>query len=431
MYWDLVDRPNLMIKIPATDEGLPAIEQALFDGMNINVTLLFSVAAYEKVMEAYIRGDGAPPGGRQAAGPPLGRVVLRLARGHRGRQAPRGRGQHRAAGHGRAGQRPRRLPGASSGSSSGERFAALREAGCPVQRPLWASTGVKNPAYPATLYVWGLVAPDTVNTMPMPDAAGRRHRGRAYRRDRRRGPDRRPEGAGRRRASTSTTSPISCCARASTPSWSRCRSCWTGSRPSGQRSPRKADRSPRAAPGRARPGAARRRGARGSGRRRRSRPAGQQDRALAQLARERQVVGDDQQRAVEPRRASPSARGACAGRGSRYGSSSTSRLGSIASTVAIATRRRWPSAELVRRAVGVLAHPHRLQRALHAVLDLGLGEAEVERPERDVLAHGRHEQLVVGVLEDEADAGAQVAHVVVADAQARDLELARAGAAAR
>ena len=68
----------------------------------------------------------------------------------------------------------------------GERFATLREAGCPVQRPLWASTGVKNPAYPPTLYVWGLVAPDTVNTMPLPvlQAAGERRRG--HRRDRRR-----------------------------------------------------------------------------------------------------------------------------------------------------------------------------------------------------------------------------------------------------
>src|SRR3954466_8908895 len=56
MYWDLVDRPNLMIKVPATEEGIPAIEQALFDGLNINVTLLFGVAEYERVMEAYIRG---------------------------------------------------------------------------------------------------------------------------------------------------------------------------------------------------------------------------------------------------------------------------------------------------------------------------------------------------------------------------------------
>ena len=82
----------------------------------------------------------------------------------------------------------------------GERFATLREAGCPVQRPLWASTGVKNPAYPATLYVWGLVAPHTVNTMPMPtlEAAARRGRastGATAAED----PDRRPGGAGRRR----------------------------------------------------------------------------------------------------------------------------------------------------------------------------------------------------------------------------------------
>src|ERR1700712_5361468 len=69
MYWDLVDRPNLMIKIPATDEGVPAIEQALFDGMNINVTLLFSVAAYERVMEAYIRAMER----RLEAGRPLDR----------------------------------------------------------------------------------------------------------------------------------------------------------------------------------------------------------------------------------------------------------------------------------------------------------------------------------------------------------------------
>jgi hypothetical protein len=66
MYWDLVDRPNLMIKIPATEAGLPAIEQALYEGMNVNVTLLFSVAAHERVMEAFIRAmerrhaDGRP-----------------------------------------------------------------------------------------------------------------------------------------------------------------------------------------------------------------------------------------------------------------------------------------------------------------------------------------------------------------------------------
>jgi len=171
LYWGLVDRPNLMIKIPATEEGLPAIEQALFDGLNINVTLLFSVAAYERVMEAFIRAMER----RVEAGLPLDRhsvasffvsrvdteVDKRLGEGHPLRGTA-GLANARAA------------YGAFQRVFGGERFAALREAGCPVQRPLWASTGVKNPAYPPTLYVWGLVAPDTVNTMPLPvvQAAG-------------------------------------------------------------------------------------------------------------------------------------------------------------------------------------------------------------------------------------------------------------------
>jgi transaldolase len=174
MYWDLVDRPNLMIKIPATDEGVPAIEQALFDGLNINVTLLFSVAAYEKVMEAYIRAMER----RLEAGKPLDRhsvasffvsrvdteVDKRLeAAGNKALQGTAGLANARAAYK------------AFERVFGGERFATLKSAGCPVQRPLWASTGVKNPAYPPTLYVWGLVAPDTVNTMPLPvlQAAGK------------------------------------------------------------------------------------------------------------------------------------------------------------------------------------------------------------------------------------------------------------------
>ena len=173
MYWDLVDRPNLMIKIPATDAGLPAIEQALFDGLNINVTLLFSVAAYEQVMEAFIRAMER----RLEAGKPLDRhsvasffvsrvdteVDKRLeAAGNTALQGTAGLANARAAYK------------AFEKVFNGERFAKLREAGCPVQRPLWASTGVKNPKYPPTLYVWGLVAPDTVNTMPLPvlQAAG-------------------------------------------------------------------------------------------------------------------------------------------------------------------------------------------------------------------------------------------------------------------
>jgi transaldolase len=174
MYWDLVDRPNLMIKIPATDAGLPAIEQALFDGLNVNVTLLFSVAAYERVMEAYIRAMER----RVEAGRPLDRhsvasffvsrvdteVDKRLeALGNQELQGTAGLANARAAYK------------AFERVFGGERFAELRAKGCPVQRPLWASTGVKNPNYPPTLYVWGLVGPDTVNTMPLPvlQAAGR------------------------------------------------------------------------------------------------------------------------------------------------------------------------------------------------------------------------------------------------------------------
>jgi transaldolase len=173
MYWELVDRPNLMIKIPATEAGLPAIEQALFDGMNVNVTLLFKVGQYERVMEAYIRAMER----RLEAGRPLDRhsvasfFVSRVDTEVDKRLEALGNTELL----GRAGlANARAAYQAFKRVFEGERFAALREAGCPVQRPLWASTGVKNPAYPATLYVWGLVGPDTVNTMPLPvlQAAG-------------------------------------------------------------------------------------------------------------------------------------------------------------------------------------------------------------------------------------------------------------------
>jgi transaldolase len=167
LYWDLVDRPNLMIKIPATDQGIPAIEEALFDGLNINVTLLFSVAAYERVMEAYISAmerrleDGRPLDRHSVASFFVSRVDTEVdkrleASGNTELQGTAGLANARAAYQ------------AFQRIFEGERFAKLREAGCPVQRPLWASTGVKNPAYSPTLYVYGLVAPNSVNTMPLP-----------------------------------------------------------------------------------------------------------------------------------------------------------------------------------------------------------------------------------------------------------------------
>ena len=167
MYWGLVDRPNLMIKIPATPEGIPAIEEALYDGMHVNVTLLFAVSAYEDVMRAHLRAmtrrhaDGRPLDRHSVASFFVSRVDSEVdkrlaALGDEQLQGKAGLANARAAY-----QAFKRVYG-------GEEFAALRNAGCPVQRPLWASTGVKNPAYPDTLYVDGLVGPDTVNTMPLP-----------------------------------------------------------------------------------------------------------------------------------------------------------------------------------------------------------------------------------------------------------------------
>jgi len=170
-YWQAVDRPNLMIKIPGTPEGLMAVEQALYDGINVNVTLLFAVSAYEHVMEAFIRAmerrhvEGLPLDRHSVASFFVSRVDTEVdrrldANGH----------THLA---GRAGvANARAAYQAFKRVFEGERFAALRAAGCPVQRPLWASTGVKNPAYSETLYVDELVAPHTVNTMPLPARIG-------------------------------------------------------------------------------------------------------------------------------------------------------------------------------------------------------------------------------------------------------------------
>src|ERR687889_69455 len=175
-YWRRVDRPNLMIKIPGTDAGAPAIEEMIYEGLNINVTLLFAVAAYERVAEAFIRGlerrldEGKSVDMQSVASFFVSRVDTEVDK------------RLQAAGNtelqGRAGlANARAAYQAFQRVFEGERFAALREAGAPVQRPLWASTGVKNPAYPATLYVWGLVGPHTVNTMPMPTLEAARQDG--------------------------------------------------------------------------------------------------------------------------------------------------------------------------------------------------------------------------------------------------------------
>jgi len=179
-YWEALARPNAMIKIPGTDAGVPAIEESIFAGINVNVTLLFSVAAYERIAEAFIRGlerrraEGLSLDVHSVASFFVSRVDTEVD--HRLAQLVSEQGEQHPL-SGRAGlANARAAYRRFTEIFFGERFAALAAAGTAVQRPLWASTGVKNPAYPETLYVEGLVGAQTVNTMPMATlaAAGER-----------------------------------------------------------------------------------------------------------------------------------------------------------------------------------------------------------------------------------------------------------------
>ena len=166
-FWQRVNRPNVMIKIPGTPEGVPAIEQALYEGINVNVTLLFSGAAYEKVIEAYIgalerrQNEGLSLDVNSVASFFVSRVDTAVDR--RLEQLDRRdlAGTAALANARAAYRRFKEL-------FAGPRWEGLRHAGASVQRPLWASTGTKNPHYSDTMYVDGLVGAHTVNTMPLP-----------------------------------------------------------------------------------------------------------------------------------------------------------------------------------------------------------------------------------------------------------------------
>ncbi len=168
--WKIVDRPNLLIKIPATLAGLPAITAVIAEGISVNVTLIFSVDRHRAVMDAYLAGLEAA----RDAGHDLSRIhsvasffVSRVDTEIDARLDQIGTPEALAL-RGQAGLANARLAYGAYQEvfEGGERFAALKAKAARVQRPLWASTGVKNPDYPDTLYVTELVAPDTVNTMP-------------------------------------------------------------------------------------------------------------------------------------------------------------------------------------------------------------------------------------------------------------------------
>ncbi|GAA4815327.1 transaldolase [Streptomyces ziwulingensis] len=168
LFW-LVDRPNVMIKIPATEAGLPAITEVLGAGISVNVTLIFSLARYREVMDAYLAGLERA----RAAGHDLASIhsvasffVSRVDSEIDKRLSLLGTDEALAA-KGKAALANARLAyEAYEELFGGSRFTALAGAGAHRQRPLWASTGVKDPAYRDTLYVEELVAPGTVNTMP-------------------------------------------------------------------------------------------------------------------------------------------------------------------------------------------------------------------------------------------------------------------------
>ncbi|MFY9553111.1 MAG: transaldolase [Blastocatellia bacterium] len=188
--WRLVDRKNVMIKIPGTDAGIPAIEQCIYEGININITLLFSLQSYEQTMEAYIRGLER----RDGEGKPINNISsvasffvsridsavdkeLERRMSQSADEAEKAKlqsllGRIAIANAKVAYQRYKKV-------FHGARFAALKQKGAQVQRPLWASTSTKNPAYPDVYYPEALIGPETIDTLPPATIVAFRDHGRA------------------------------------------------------------------------------------------------------------------------------------------------------------------------------------------------------------------------------------------------------------
>jgi transaldolase len=162
--WRRLDRPNVMIKVPATEAGIPAIEELTARGVNVNITLLFSIARYEQVIDAYLAGLER----RVAAAEPVDRIAsvasffVSRVDSKTDAQLPAG-----SPLRGRLAIANARRAYARYGERFGDgRWLALRDAGARAQRPLWASTGTKDPSYSDVLYVEELIAPEVINTMP-------------------------------------------------------------------------------------------------------------------------------------------------------------------------------------------------------------------------------------------------------------------------
>ncbi len=164
--WQTVNRPNLMVKVPATPAGIPAIRELIGAGININVTLMFSLAHYDAVAEAYLQGLErlAASGGDLARVASVASIfVSRLDTAVDKELAGRGRNDLQGKA---AVANSRVIYARFEEVFSGQRWETLANKGARLQRPLWGSTSSKNPAYPDTMYVDELIGPHTVNTVP-------------------------------------------------------------------------------------------------------------------------------------------------------------------------------------------------------------------------------------------------------------------------
>jgi transaldolase len=185
--WNWLARPNVMIKIPGTAEGMPAIQQCIYEGININITLLFSLEAYEHTMEAYIRGlerrvaEGKSPKVASVASFFVSRIdtavdkrlealIERETDQSQKAKLKELAGRIATANAKLAYQRFKQV-------FTSPRFSSLQEKGAWVQRPLWASTSTKNPAYSDVYYVEALIGPQTVDTLPPATLAAFRDHG--------------------------------------------------------------------------------------------------------------------------------------------------------------------------------------------------------------------------------------------------------------
>lgn len=188
-FWKMVDRPNLLVKIPATPAGLPAIRQALSEGININITLIFSIKTYREVTEAYLSALES----RNAEGKDISHMasvasffvsrvdtlVDKLLEDKIKATSDPAEQQKLKALEGKAAIANARLVYQDFKKIfSTPRFESLKHSGAHVQRPLWASTSTKNPAYHDVLYAEELIGPDTVDTMPLETIENFRDHGR-------------------------------------------------------------------------------------------------------------------------------------------------------------------------------------------------------------------------------------------------------------